>query len=158
MTFVVWGALNGVYQVVGALTQPLRNRIFCAVGLGEETKLRQLFQIAVTFVLTTVAWVFFQAGNLSNAFAVLSGMFHGPIWVYQSIGLDRWELLVAFLGLVVLLLADLCSHRWELAEKWLSAPRIVRWMVLWFLLFACLIFGCYGTGYDAQSFLYGFSF
>ena len=30
--------------------------------------------------------------------------------------------------------------------------------VLWVLLFACLIFGSYGTGYDAQSFLYGFSF
>lgn len=158
MTFVVWGALNGVYQVVGALTQPLRSRMFCAIGLGEETRLRQLLQIAVTFVLTTVAWVFFQAGSLSKAFAVLGGMFRGPIWAYQSIGLDRWELLVAFFGLIVLLVVDLCSQRCDLAEKWLSAPRIVRWLVLWILLFACLIFGCYGAGYDAQSFLYGFSF
>ena len=37
-------------------------------------------------------------------------------------------------------------------------PRPGRWAVLWVLLFACLIFGSYGTGYDAQSFLYGFSF
>ena len=158
MTFVVWGLLNGLYQVAGALTAPARDRLWRTLGLGEESCFRKLVQTAVTFVLTTVAWVFFQAESLSNALAVLSGMLHGPLWVYQSIGLDRWELLVALAGLLVLFWVDLRSLRENLSARWLAAPRPVRWLVLWVLLFACLIFGSYGTGYDAQSFLYGFSF
>ena len=158
MTFVVWGVLNGVYQVVGALTLPARDKVLGAIGLGQESRLRQLIRMAVTFTLTTVAWVFFKGGSLSNARTILGGMLHGPVWVYQSIGLDRWELLVALAGLLVLLLVDLRSSRWALAEQWLAAPRPARWTVLWELLFACLIFGCYGAGYDAQAFLYGFSF
>ena len=58
----------------------------------------------------------------------------------------------------LLLAVDLRAARRDLAGEWLSAPRPVRWLVLWGLLFACLIFGSYGTGYDAQAFLYGFSF
>lgn len=158
MTFVVWGALNGVYQVVGALTKPIRSRVFDAIGLGEEKKLRQLLQIAVTFVFATIAWVFFQAGSLSNALSILEGMACNPPWVYQSIGLDRWELLIALIGLVVLFAVDLGSLRYDLADKWRMSVRPVRWVILWVLLFACLVFGCYGAGYDAQSFLYGFSF
>ena len=46
----------------------------------------------------------------------------------------------------------------SLTGGYLALPRPGRWAVLWVLLFACLIFGSYGTGYDAQSFLYGFSF
>lgn len=158
MTFVVWGLLNGLYQMAGAVTKPLRERVGRAVGLGEETGLRALLQIAVTFVLTTAAWVFFKADTLSGALAVFRGMVSGPLWAYRSMSLDRWELLAAAVGLLVLFAVDLSSLRFDLPGKWLSAPRGVRWVVLWGLLFACLIFGCWGAGYDAQSFLYGFSF
>lgn len=158
LSFVAWGLLNGVYQVIGALTKPLRGRVCRAVGLGEDTRLRALLQIAVTFVMTTAAWVFFQAGSLTHAADIFRGMLCNPLWAWQSMGLDRRELLVAALGLLALFAVDLGSLRFDLPRRWLSAPRPVRWIVLWLLLFACLIFGCYGAGYDAQSFLYGFSF
>lgn len=158
LTFVVWGVLNGVYQVAGALTLPARDRVLGAIGLRPASRLRHLLQIGTTFVLTTVAWVFFKADSLTRALAVLGGMFHGPVWVCQSMGLNRWELPVALAGLLALFLVDLYSLRRDGTEAWLAAPRPVRWVVLWALLFACVIFGCYGTGYDAQAFLYGFSF
>ena len=73
-------------------------------------------------------------------------------------GLDRWELLAALFGLVVLLVVDLRSVNHDITADYLSAPRPVRWLVLWFLLFSCVVLGSYGAGYDAQSFIYGFSF
>lgn len=158
LTFVAWGLLNGVYQVAGALTLPARDKILGAMGLRPEGRLRRLIQIVTTFALTTVAWVFFKADSLTNAMAILTGMLHGPVRTPQSMGLDRWELLAAFAGLLILFLVDRGSLRRDPAARWLAAPRPVRWIVLWALLFACLIFGCYGAGYDPQSFLYGFSF
>ena len=126
--------------------------------IPEDGPFRHGVQILITFLLATVAWVFFKASSLSNTLAVLGGMLHGPLWVRQSMGLDRWELLAAAAGLLLLLLVDLLSRRYDLRKAYLKQPRLVRWAILWVLLYGCLIFGSYGTGYDAQDFLYGFSF
>ncbi len=158
MTFVIWGLLNGVYQVAGALTVSVRDRLMGAIGLTRKTKLRKYLQILVTFLLTTVAWVFFRAENLTQVGAVFGGMISGPLWVAQSMGLSKWDLLLALAGLVVLFLVELRCVNHDLAEEWLTCARPVRWIILWVLLFACLVFGCYGSGYDVQSFLYGFNF
>lgn len=158
LTFVVWGILNGLYQVVGALTAPARERMFGAIGLHHDTFLRKWLQIGTTFVLSTIAWIFFKAGSLTHALTILGGIIHSPLWIPQNIGWDAQDFLVAALGLFALFLMDRCSLQYDLAQAWQTAPRLVRWLVLWTLLLSCLIFGCYGTGYDAQSFLYGFSF
>ena len=120
--------------------------------------MRRLAQVGCTFVLATIAWVFFKASTLEGALAVLGGMLRGPLWVPLSMGLNRWDLLAVAAGLLLLLLVDLRSVNHSLTGGYLALPRPGRWAVLWVLLFACLIFGSYGTGYDAQSFLYGFSF
>lgn len=158
MTFVVWGLLNGLYQVMGAVTTPLRDGGYRLLRIKEDGPFRHGIQILITFLLATVAWVFFKASSLSNALAVLGGMVRGPLWVRQSMGLDRWELLAAAGGLLLLLLVDLLSKRYDLWAAYLKQPRLVRWAILWVLLFGCLIFGSYGAGYDAQAFMYGFSF
>ena len=85
-------------------------------------------------------------------------MLHGPLWVHLSMGLDRWELLVAAAGLLLLLVVDLLGRRYDLKRAYLKQFRPVRWCFLWALLFGCLILGSYGAGYDAQAFMYGFSF
>lgn len=158
LAFLTWGLLNGVYQVVGSATAPVRDRAYALLGLKRSAPVCRAFQIAVCFLLSTVAWVFFNAGSVSNALVILGGMLHGPLWAHQSMGLDRWELLVALVGLAVLFAVDLAGQKRDLTRLWLAACRPVRWLVLWALLLGCLIFGIYGSGFDAQSFLYGFSF
>ena len=158
MTFVVWGVLNGLYQVIGGVTAPLRGKVHSVLRLKEDGWPLRLWQIFCTFLLATAAFVFFKAGSVSTGLDMLSGMFHGPLWVFTSMGLDRWELLAALFGLVVLLAVDLRSVNHDITADYLSAPRLVRWLVLWFLLFSCVVLGSYGAGYDAQSFIYGFSF
>lgn len=158
LTFVAWGLLNGVYQVLGAITAPLRERVWRSLHIPPDGPFRRGVQVLITFLLATVAWVFFKASSLPNALAVLAGMVRGPLWVHLSMGLDRWELLAAAAGLLLLLLVDLLSCRYDLKRAYLKQPRLVRWSVLWVLLFSCLIFGSYGSGYNAQDFMYGFSF
>ena len=145
MTFVVWGLLNGLYQVFGALAAPLRARARSVLPFGEDSKVLALWQMGWVFLLSTLAWVFFEAGSLSAALAVLGNMVKPVLWDVgglAAMGMGRKEFLVAGLGFLVLLgVAD--------------GPRWGRWCVYLALLLAAVIFGSYGTGYDAQSFIYG---
>ncbi len=157
MSFLVWGLLNGLYQVAGALTKPARAKARRVLRLGEDTKLSALWQMGWVFALSTVAWVFFQAGSVSGALAVLGNMVKPVLWDaggLAAMGMGRKEFLVAGLGCLALLGVDLWSVR-EAPERRLAvAPRGVRWCVYLALLTAAVVFGSYGTGYNAQSFVY----
>jgi alginate O-acetyltransferase complex protein AlgI len=66
-TFVVWGALHGVYLAVErALRQATRYR---------PGPLGIALAGALTFILTNIAWVFFRAKTFAKALSILAGMF-----------------------------------------------------------------------------------
>ena len=156
LTFVAWGLLNGLYQVVGGLTAGLRAKCRRGLHLADDGKLTALWQMLCTFGLSTVAWVFFKGGSFTHSLLIFRRMFTGP-WLTHPVtawGLDRPELLVAFLAVVLLLCVDVASLRGGLRKKILALPRFVRWAIALALLLIVLIFGVYGTGYDPQDFIY----
>ncbi|OUN02467.1 hypothetical protein B5G43_16205 [Flavonifractor sp. An92] len=155
LTFLVWGLLNGVYQVIGAITAPVRSRIRSAVGLKDGRKVTTLWQMGITFLLATSAWVFFQAPSLTLAGEFYGALLRGPWWVFTSISLDRWDALAAAFGLLLLLVGDVLDQgKTPLAQRWREAPLPFRWGAALFLLVLTVVLGCYGPGYDAQSFIY----
>jgi len=157
-SFLVWGLLNGVYQVVGGVTAPLRARARTALRLTEGKKVTALWQILWVFGLATIAWVFFEAGSITSGVAVLRNMVKPVLWDVgglAAMGMDVKEWLAAGAGLLLLTAVDAWSQKADPAEKVLSAPRWVRWCVYLGLLMVVVIFGSYGSGYNAQDFIYG---
>jgi len=66
-TFVVWGALHGAYQIAER-----------TIGDVVKIKLPKVASIALVFALTCLAWVFFRAATVQDAFHVISTMFTNP--------------------------------------------------------------------------------
>lgn len=158
LTFILWGLLNGFYQVVSGVTAPIRSKARALFHLRNDSKMTALWQMGWVFVLSTLAWVFFEAGSFSNALAVLRNMVKPVLWDVgglAAMGMDRKEFLAAGMGVLLLLGVDAYSQKTDPAKKVATAPRLVRWGVYLCLLLLCVIFGSYGTGYDAQSFIYG---
>lgn len=157
-SFLVWGLLNGIYQVIGSITAPLRARVRSALRLDDNGKLTVLWQMLCVFVLATVAWTFFEAGSVSGAIDVLRACAGSTLWAapLSAMGMDKWEFAVAFVSCIVMLIVDILHFRHgDQAERAAGSPWPLRCLLLLALLFASLIFGSYGTGYDAQSFIYG---
>lgn len=155
-TFIAWGLFNGLYQVAGAVTAGFRQKCRNVLHLREDGKITALWQILVTFLLSTATWVFFKAGSLSHALEIFKSMLTGP-WITRPIsawGLERKEFLAAIWACLLLLAVDVMSLRGSVRERVLSWPRLVRWLVFLGLLLVTLIFGVYGTGYDPQDFIY----
>lgn len=155
LSFVVWGLLNGLYQVLGSVTAGARSRLRRCIGLREDGRLCALWQTACTFALATAAWVFFKAGSLRAALAVFCAMSPQRAGMQGSVLFKNpAELWAAAVFIALCLALDLLSLRFDVPARLARAPRPARWGAALTLLLAVFVFGVYGTGYDAQDFIY----
>tara|TARA_R110002111_G_scaffold239074_2_gene300777 strand:- start:1704 stop:3140 length:1437 start_codon:yes stop_codon:yes gene_type:complete len=67
-TFIVWGFLNALYFLPILLTNNNRNHLDIVAANSIFPSIKELFLMATTFTLTTIAWVFFRANSISDAF------------------------------------------------------------------------------------------
>jgi alginate O-acetyltransferase complex protein AlgI len=70
-TFVAWGALHGIFLVVGIMTRDLRLRLKQRLGVTRVPRLDRAIGIATTFTLVSLAWIGFRAGSAEDALTVL---------------------------------------------------------------------------------------
>ncbi len=159
-TFVLWGGLHGLYQVVGKLTRPPRQALRAALHIQEEGLLRKLVAVPVTFCLTSFAFLFFRANSLGDAVTLIRAMlldWRGNALAGEGLyqfGLDRGDFTVAVAALAVLVLADFLNE-WKDMGKLLERQVLpLRWVAYLLLIFTILIFGIYGPNYDAAAFIY----
>lgn len=161
-SFVVWGGLHGLYQILGYELRGVKDRIGKRFHIRTDCFSYKLGQVLVTFGLTAFAWIFFRADSLRNALGYIRRMFTKPDpWSLfngelYNMGLDRVEMNVLFVSLLVLLLVDLVRYfRKQQLDTFLAEQNLwFRWTVLLTLIAAVAIFGIYGPGYDAQQFIY----
>ena len=75
LTFVIWGGLHGLYQVVGKLTKPARDRLLPSREGKLSPSLRGGWQMLFTFVLVWFAWIFFRANSVQDAVYAVTHLF-----------------------------------------------------------------------------------
>jgi D-alanyl-lipoteichoic acid acyltransferase DltB (MBOAT superfamily) len=73
-TFIVWGALHGVYYIVSQYTVRWRKAAVGLVRLDRIPTLHTVVQVAVTFCCVCFAWIFFRAADFSTALSIIGSM------------------------------------------------------------------------------------
>jgi len=74
-TFVIWGALHGLYLITERVTTRYRKKIKTHFDQIHLQGLLNLMQIAITFILVYVAWIFFRANSVSDTFLIIKNLF-----------------------------------------------------------------------------------
>ena len=95
-TFVIWGALNGVFQVVLS--------IFKLKKIRKKSKFISLFNVIITFVLINFTWIFFRANNLSDAILIIERIFTKTGALFIG---DNSVFIYCILGITILLIKDI---------------------------------------------------
>lgn len=72
--FVVWGALHGLYIAGEVFWRPYQKRLHRLLKVENTTMLR-VWQSLATFHLVCLAWVFFRAETLADAYFVVTNLF-----------------------------------------------------------------------------------
>lgn len=160
-TFVVWGLLNGAFQVIGDITKNIRAKLANTLGMDTNNAGNKLFRMMVTFVLIDFCWIFFRADTMTCAWTVITNIFKEPnLWAFfdgtlLKLGLGGPDLMITLFSLLVLLAVSIANYRGIVVrEHILDQSAWLRHVVLYVGIFAVLIFGMYGPSYSASNFIY----
>ena len=158
-TFVIWGALHGMYLIVSLATKTLRGRIAARLRLDRLGRLQLALRSSVVFALVCFAWIFFRANSLSDALYIVGQLPAGwehlldAGWLRQAridIGVSERYLAVSA-GLILLLnLIESHTGGRDIRELFAAQPWLVRWSAYAGLVLAVINLGAA----KAQSFIY----
>jgi len=161
LSYVVWGGLNGLYQVIGEILQPVRDRFVSRVGLNRENCIHKLLQGLFTFVLIDISWVFFRATGTREGLRIVKSMItaHNPeIFLDGSLytcGLDSRNFVLMILCIGILMIADILKRRrLVVRQEILKKNYLFRCIFISVAITAILLFGIWGPTYDAANFIY----
>jgi D-alanyl-lipoteichoic acid acyltransferase DltB (MBOAT superfamily) len=157
-TFVIWGALHGMYLIASRVTIGARERLARVTGLARLPMLRRALGIVIPFLLVSFAWLFFRAESLHHARVLLSRMRHAPwfdapnaaeIGRLVSVSRDGYVFIAGVL-IVLLLSVEFAASRAGAAARWARVPVWLRWPAYDALILLMLWIGDLG----ARSFIY----
>ncbi len=160
-TYVVWGLLNGIYQIVGDMLTPFKRKLVIWLGIKPDSLSHKLVKGVTTFLLIDFTWIFFRAATIRDAFRILKRMImvQNPwVWIDGSLytcGLDQRNFQLMLWGILILAGADLCKSKGIMLRKVLAEQDYwAQCLVTVAAVLGILLFGIWGVGYDAANFIY----
>jgi alginate O-acetyltransferase complex protein AlgI len=150
-TYIVWGALHGLFLVIGTLTKKSRNEFIARTGLHFLNN--SLLNIGLTYVLVAFAWVFFRANTLHDAAYVLTHLV-GPstsTWLGNTYsGLSTVKVFytmrewLALIGALALLFAVEKTQVRLSINNWItSLATPVRWAIYYGIVLYIALLGAF---------------
>ncbi len=159
MTFIIWGAIHGVILMIEKGSYKLRLRVFRKLGLHKNNFSNQLFFGLIIFIIVCVAWVFFRANSLADAWQIIYGMFTefdaGKLFDKNTylIGFKSNEFKVVGLSILLLFVFEYFHRRFNAIKYINLQSAIFRWSFYMFIVLSIVVFGVYGDR-NIQEFIY----
>ncbi|MCM1111936.1 MAG: hypothetical protein NC399_01640 [Muribaculum sp.] len=160
LKYVAYGIWQAFFVAQQTLFEGVYERMRKVFRVNSEKFSFKLFQILRTMLLVTIGRYFSFAENLADALRMLAatftrlgtGLFGNQ---YYGFGLRQKGSMVMFGGILLIVIVDILQERGiRLRETIAKQNIVVRWAIYFAAVFAVLILGQYGPGYDAASFVY----
>lgn len=137
-TFIVWGVIHGFAQIIEK-----------ALGLNkkESKGIVKLFRIIFTFILVTLAWVFFRMPTIEDATQMIVHMFT-DFSVPEVLSFTNFAIYI--IAIILLALKETREEYYSTKLRFLN-NRYVKWAE--YVVVFCLILLC--GALDSGSFIYG---
>ena len=142
--FIFWGVLNGMYQVTESIIEK-------GLGIGKNEK-SGTWRIVLNYILMSLAWIFFRADTMGDAFRIISSIFGTGSQGILSAGSGAPALIVTAVFILVTAAYDVWNRKQDVADTICKTDAL--WFVCAAVIILVLVFGAYGTGYDSADFIY----
>ena len=160
--YVGFGVWNGGIIMLSVLMKPLFDKVQEKINIDPESALFVLFRILRTFVVVLIGYVFDVAPSFSQAMRTFWLFFTNQSisagWSQISeLGLGKKEYLLVLMGAVLIFIVSVIQERnpkTDIRTMLDSKPFAYRWLAIFIGFMALVVFGVYGSGFNAADFVY----
>lgn len=159
--YVLYGIYYYALMLLGMLFEPLFAKLFSSLKINRESKAYRAWQLLRTIILVNIGMLIFRAPQLNTAWSMLASIFTGfkPSVIVDGsllkLGMDMQDYAVIIFGSLIMLIVGILQEKgYSLREKIAERGIALRWCVYFAAIFAVIIFGAYGAGYNPVDFIY----
>ena len=131
-TFIAWGTINALLFVPIFLSGNNRKNLDVVAANRWFPSFKEVFQILLTFSITTLAWIFFRAENITHAVTYIGSIFNNDsFWNVQNYFLGSLPLIL------IMLLFEWPNRKHEhplLINKWSKSIRFGKYFLLGYMI------------------------
>ncbi len=148
-TFLMWGAVHALYFMPLLLLGRNRKHLDIVASQKLMPDLKEFIKMVFTFLLTCIAWIFFRADSLKDAFLYIGRFISFDIFSKPDM-LSAKMLLVLLLILIFMMIEWIGRHHdFALQNMKRIGNRKLRWSMYYCMILALFIF----SG-NQQQFIY----
>lgn len=158
---VICGLYYGVTLALAFVLEPQLTKLDKALKINTECLTWKVFQCVRTFVLIAFPRLIVNAGSLTHAGEYLRALFTtwNPWILFDhslfSMGVSQSQFYVLVIALLFLLLISYVQEKGYIIREELDKQNTVfRGMIYIAFLVSIILFGVYGSGYNAGAFIY----
>ncbi|MCR5041603.1 MAG: MBOAT family protein [Clostridia bacterium] len=161
--YILYGVYNAFMVSSGVALEGFFNKLKKWLHINDQAYSYKLFCMARVFVITSISRLIVNPPSIAALGFIIKSLFtnfnvdflFGLDGKFFDLGLDAKNMFVMFIGVLIFATVSIVSEHGMNVRDSLNRQNIVfRWAVLIALFVIVLIFGKYGRGYDAASFLY----
>jgi D-alanyl-lipoteichoic acid acyltransferase DltB (MBOAT superfamily) len=155
--FLIWGALHGVYQIIGALLTPIRNKFSTFLGIEDHSFSWKFYRAISTFLAVTLAWVLFGAPTIETARIIYTNLLFQSELLYTfsalTFSITQTDLTVILIGLAILGMVEVVSRNRDLYKEFTDLHFPLKLSLFIALVLIIILFGEYQI-LIASNFMY----
>lgn len=158
--FIVWGVMNGVVILISGEFEPLYQKFHQAFPTVGAKRWYQGFQVIRTFLLMGSLRLFDCYRDVPLSFQMFGSMFtdfhiSALSWSeFSDLGLTLAQYIVVLCGTILMFVVSMLGRKESVREQISKKPYAVKFVIFTALLFAVILLGSYGVGFDATQFIY----
>ena len=136
-TFIMWGLLNALYFIPLLLMNRNRQNLEVVAQNSFFPSFKEVFQMGITFFLSTIAWIFFRAESMTQAWEIILKIFST-----SSFALPTQRPTIMLGAMLLFFMVEWMGRREAFAiQKWTTSwPRVLRWGFYYLLVICILLF------------------
>lgn len=159
-TFVIWGGLNGFYQIIGDLKNKFLNKINFKIKNKYIDNFFNIFRVLITFGLICFSLIFFRANTVADSFYIVKNLFSDVSEIFNiqyvynvvtNLGLNIFEILIVASCICLLFFIEIFEQKQRIYVTLNKAPFIFRFLFYYIIVIIILSLGVFT---DAGQFIY----
>lgn len=148
-TFVLYGAINGLYILTSGWTANFRRKFVKSIGLINYPRLHHIIKIVITFALMCFSSIFFRASNMTDAVYIIrataSSFIHPFETELMSPPVTVYRVLINVALLIFMEFVQVKQGKCSLPEMVSNMPLWMRWGFYYALILAIFFLGEFNT-------------